>query len=70
MKFQPIRLANGRVQLEIVGEADERFTIQASTNLLDWETIGVATNNAGGQFEFEDAQAAHFFNRYYRIVSQ
>ena len=44
--------------------------IAASTNLVDWQLIGVATETAFGTFEFEeDAAGAHFPARFYHIIS-
>ncbi len=41
--------------------------VEASTNLVDWEEIGVATDQGNGTFAFEDADAARFEHRYYRF---
>ncbi len=43
--------------------------MEGSTNLVDWEMLGVATERGDGTFEFEDGNAARFQNRFYRIVS-
>jgi hypothetical protein len=36
---------------------------------VTWERIGVARQNAAGEFEFEDASASRFADRFYRIVA-
>ena len=63
----PMRLTNGHVRLEIVGEAGEPVVIQASVNLRDWATIGTRTANAEGVVTFEDADAGRYPTRYYRV---
>jgi hypothetical protein len=65
LKRQP----DGKVQLGFSGLAGQVHIVEASTNLVDWEMIGVAADNGDGTFSFEDANAARLPNRYYRIVS-
>jgi hypothetical protein len=45
------------------------YILEAFTNLVDWERIGVAVDHCDGLFTFEDANAARFPNRFYWIVS-
>ena len=45
------------------------YIVEASTNLVDWEAVGVATVNEDGSFEFEDADAAKHQCRFYRVVN-
>jgi uncharacterized delta-60 repeat protein len=61
--------SNGRVQLGFAAERGVIYTLGASTNLVSWETIGIAVDHGDGTFEFEDPNAARFLNRFYRIVS-
>ena len=65
VKHQP----NGRVQLQFSAEPGRVYIVEASTNLVDWEKIGVAMDQGDGTFTFEDANAAQFPNRFYRLVS-
>ena len=58
-----------RVRLQFAAAAGKLQVIAASTNLIDWELIGVATENTLGAFEFEDPAAARFPARFYRIIS-
>ncbi len=60
---------NGRVQMQFSAEPGPVYILEASINLVDWEMIGVAADQGGGMFTFEDANAARFPNRFYRIVS-
>ena len=62
-------LSNGRLQLEILGTAGETFVIQASTNLVDWVTIGTRTADADGVCLFEDADSGKLPACFYRVVS-
>jgi hypothetical protein len=60
---------NGRVQLRFTGDSATTYFVEASTNLVDWETIGEAVDLGDGTFDFEDKDAATMPNRFYRIVS-
>ena len=62
------RHANGRMQLQIEGAAGQVYIVEASTNLVDWEAVGIATVQGNGSFQFEDTDAAHQARRYYRAV--
>ncbi len=66
----PARPVNGRMQLRFQCGPGERITIQASSDLLTWETIGTATANLDGIATFEDSNAGSHSARYYRGVSQ
>ncbi len=60
---------NGRAQVEFQAERGPIYVVEASTNLVDWEMIGVAVDHGDGTFAFEDPNAAKFPSRYYRVVS-
>jgi hypothetical protein len=59
----------GNVRLSFAGTPGQASVVQASTNLIDWETIGVATDHGDGSFDFEDTDTWRFSCRFYRIVS-
>ena len=61
--------ANGHVQLRLAAEPGLIYILEASTNLVDWQKIGIAVDQGDGTFAFEDPNAAKFPNRFYRIVS-
>jgi hypothetical protein len=63
------RQANGRVTMQFLAERGPACILEASTNLLDWEMIGVALDHDDGTFEFEDANAARFPSRYCRLLT-
>lgn len=45
------------------------YTIQASTNLLQWPNVGSATGDFGGNFIFTDTNATNFRYRFYRTTN-
>jgi len=59
---------NGKAHLQFDAPQGFVYIIEASTNLEDWEKIGVASNSAPGAFEFEDPNASQAPARFYRIV--
>ncbi len=61
-------LGNGVIQLRFSGEAGQVHVIEASSDLVNWQEIGVAAGAANGSFEFEDREAGALSHRYYRIV--
>jgi len=63
------RHANGRIHFQFSAPAGGVHLVQASTNLVDWKVIGVATLCEDGSFEFEDPDTTKFPSRFYRIVS-
>jgi len=50
------------------GSASLAYTIQASTNLINWTQIGTATAGTNGVFTFKDTQINNFKKRFYRVV--
>jgi len=62
------RQANGRLQMQVEGAANQVYLIEASTNLTDWQLIGTATLPPDGSLEFEDAEAPQHQSRFYRVV--
>lgn len=72
----PVFLPDGTIQFSAsdVGggmpSSDElvNFEVQASTNLLDWVTLPGSLSISNGLFLLQDAGAANYPSRYYRIV--
>lgn len=52
-----------------IGSGSTIYTIQASTNLLQWTNVGYATGDLSGNFNFTDTNAANFRNRFYRTTN-
>lgn len=69
------RLANGTMRLSFTNLTDASFPVLASTNvsqpLSNWTVIGYAAESAAGNrvFQFTDADAAKYPQRYYRVKS-
>jgi len=63
-----VRHPNRRVRMQWSAVPDRRYVLETSTDLVHWERIGVAVCPGDGRFTFEDANAARFPNRFYRIV--
>jgi hypothetical protein len=57
---------NGSVNLSVTGDAGLRYLLEASTNLVNWTSLGVSTNLAGS-IEFTDTRATNYFRRFYRV---
>ena len=65
-----VRFANGMPRLEFCADETRTYTIEASTDLTEWQEIGLASQEAeAGNFGFED-QTGGFRARYYRVVSR
>jgi hypothetical protein len=60
---------NGKVHLNFSGAHQQVYIIEASTNLVDWEMIGVATDQDAGSFDFDDPASTHMPGRFYRVVT-
>jgi hypothetical protein len=68
-KIRLVRAADGTMRLRGTAAPGVLYIIEASTNLLDWEKIGVVTDNGTAAFEFEDTNALSPSVRFYRVVS-
>ncbi|SRR5712692_10961812 len=62
------RSADGTVAFQITGLEGRNYTVQASTDLVNWTDIGAATTTAG-TIQFTDPNAASFRQRFYRLKS-
>jgi len=59
-----------RARLTGTGDPGVTYTIQATSDLIHWETIGTATTISSGTFEFEEAVATEAVARFYRVILQ
>ena len=58
-------------RLEFSADPARNYLIQASTDLINWTTIGTPLQEGGtGDYEFEDLYANQFATRFYRVVTQ
>src|SRR5207249_3260491 len=62
-------LPNGNVQLQFSSSPNLIYTVQGSTNLVNWDILGTATNSGNGIYIFEDTNVNGFRKRFYRTVS-
>jgi len=62
------RQGSGTFRLQFSTSSGKSPVIAASTNMTDWELIGVAVDRGDGTFEFEDAAAIRFGSRFYRFI--
>jgi hypothetical protein len=60
------REPNGNLRLKFNAPSGPVYIIEASTNLVGWEKIGVATHPQSGEFEFEDRSVSPY--RFYRVT--
>lgn len=68
---QTVHVAEGRASLQLLANRHETCTIQASSDLKTWVTIGTVTADSEGVAEFIDNNGAPGASvRFYRILSQ
>ena len=60
--------ANGKLHLNFAGASGQSYIIEASTDMVHWQPIGVATNQGNGNFQFDDSQMGQNAGRFYRVV--
>ena len=63
---------SGASLLEFSADDTRTYVIEASTDLVEWEAIGVALEDEqkSGSFYFEDSEPSEFPACYYRVVTQ
>ena len=57
---------NGEFQLNFTGHSNATYRVWASTNLVDWEVLGTGAVVSNGWFQFLDAEAGGWPQRFYR----
>jgi pectin methylesterase-like acyl-CoA thioesterase len=62
-----VALDGGQLALTIAGDIGPDYAIQASTNLIDWQTI-FTTNSPATPFNFADLDTSLYSARFYRIA--
>jgi len=63
------KLNEGHIELNFSALSNHTYTVQVSTNLLDWESIGQAVAQPEMAFKFEDAGSAQLPCRFYRVLA-
>ena len=62
---------NGIPLLEFSADPTHSYSVQASTDLANWTTVGTPVQEGGvGDYDFEDLNANQFTTRFYRVVTQ
>ncbi len=75
----PVKATINSIQVIIKGHADHAqltgtgapgvvYTIQASTNLVNWQAIGTVTAGTNGTFQIDDPKMDQFSRRFYRVT--
>ena len=55
--------------LNFSGTSNATYSVWAATNLVDWVRLGPAIESSPGQYEFTDAAATNWPQRFYRVSS-
>ena len=63
-----VLLGNGHAALVGSGSPGVTYTIQATSDLVNWVDIGTALADETGAYSFEDVDAASFTIRFYRVA--
>jgi hypothetical protein len=58
--------SDGSATVRFAGIPGISYLIEASTDLVHWDSIGSTTAGANGLFEFVDPEAGNYTSRYYR----
>jgi hypothetical protein len=66
---EPARWSHGKMQMKFSAPKSQTYFVEASTNLTDWEIIGVAEARGDGTFFFEDPSAGNHARRFYRVLA-
>ena len=62
-------LSGNQAELNFSGNANTGYSIWSSTNLVNWQWAGAATQASPGQYEFFDQFATNSPCRFYKITS-
>ena len=60
-------VTNGQFSFQVGGATNFNYTVQASTNLVNWTTL-FTTNPPVTPFVWKDAQTTNFSRRFYRVL--
>lgn len=64
-----VQLANGTFQFAYSNSNGQTYNVFASTNLVDWASLGAATQTSLGVFQFTDLNATNIPYRFYQLRS-
>ncbi len=66
-QFSSVAMTNGKFQMQLNGPTGWNYTVQASTNLVNWSAL-LVTNPATLPFSWADTGATNFNWRFYRVL--
>ncbi len=61
------QLSGGTFQFTYTNSDSLAYNVFASTNLVDWQSIGAATQTSPGLFQFTDSSASNITRRFYQL---
>jgi hypothetical protein len=62
----PVRLSNGQFQFNFSGNPGQNYTLQASSDLVNWSSL-MTTNSSNSSYTFTDPAATGMPRRFYRV---
>jgi hypothetical protein len=65
-----VEFTGTQANLQFSGDEVRLYTIEASTDLAQWESLGTATSDGEGNFNFADDLTDGSPARYYRVLTQ
>jgi hypothetical protein len=65
----PFRLSNGVMRIGFSGPPDFSYSLQASTNLINWSRLGTNFTGTNGRYSYDDYDGTNLAFRFYRITS-
>jgi hypothetical protein len=60
--------SGGNIIMQFTGPPGLTYQIEGSTNLFDWQVVGVCTDQGDGTYVFKDTDSTKFPARFYRVV--
>jgi len=57
------------VHIEVLGDANKTYVVEATTNLINWTTLGSVKAGSDGVVQFDTGDASQYSWRFYRIFS-
>ena len=68
VRISSLAHANNHSHISGRGDPQVTYTIQASSDLIRWTSIGTAPSDASGRFEFDESGNANSGSRFFRAV--
>ena len=63
----PIKLTTGAFQFGFTNNTGLNSSVYASTNLVDWQSIGTGTQLSAGFYRYTDQTATNYPRRFYKL---